>query len=963
MKHFKLFLMLLAFTGLSMTTANAEIPDLLGDYSGSAHITCEMPALDVTFDSLVCYLKPLPSHPAENPFLLEIAPIDVGGGTILPAYQMPVTIGPDYHFSADLLHIIIPEVSVSGIVLKNIPATIELVSGWAGDNILSVSLVLRAYVFASFSVYFNIDYIGNKTDVGFGGGDGTEQNPYLIYTAGQLKYLADFVNSGGGTLSKYYKLMNHLDLSVYSYGAGWKPIGNYPISFEGHFDGNKKEITGLKINIIPTKGTTNIGLFGYCAYGSIKNLGIHNADITVTGKYEPDWVFAGCLVGFNYSNISNCYSTGKITIIDGNQTTAGGLVGQGGPLTNCFSTVEVSSNNAFYSNTGGLVGTLGGGQTVSNCYASGNVSDYVEYTSSLPNGVGGLVGHMFGELVAGKSAIKDCAALNKCIWGGEQSNVGRIVGTNDTCLLKNNIALNSMKYICQMTNYWTKIGLDKNDGANYDISSLASDGTLGGRFTTAGGWIIKNGVLPKLCGKNFSYIPLHLWMGDGTKKFPYLVSIIDHLYSLAEIVNAGGDTKGLNFKLTGNIVMEKPVPGSPGNWIPIGCPIGPRRDVAECPFQGAFDGNNHKITGIVVQDFAREDAGLFGYTVEATIENLILDDCNIIGKDNAGSFVGEAKKTKIRNCKTVGRVATTRNYAGGLIGRADESEISECAASCRISGSGERYGGLVGYCGDKAKISNCFATGEVISQETYVGGLVGECGEAEISYCYSTGKVTGDEFVGGLVGYCDNATIQNCVALNDSVIATTSKACRVIGHFKQGVKRNNYAIKNMVLVSDNSTPSEGDCGSDISIELPWSHKFYVNKDLWYLGKVWDIDLGESRASSKWYICDGTTLPLIRGLYDSKDTPCRPVNITNPDATATQKIAIYPNPTNGELRITNGDLKIDNVEIFDVFGKMQNTESRIMNNELHLNLSNLATGIYFIRIQTEQEIVTQKVIKQ
>jgi hypothetical protein len=93
------------------------------------------------------------------------------------------------------------------------------------------------------------------------------------------------------------------------------------------------------------------------------------------------------------------------------------------------------------------------------------------------------------------------------------------------------------------------------------------------------------------------------------------------------------------------------------------------------------------------------------------------------------------------------------------------------------------------------------------------------------------------------------------------------------------------------------------------------------------------------------------------------------------------VSIYPNPTDGQLQITNYELRIENVEIFDVLGKkvqsltfnVQSSETRNPKPEkfpsfggagVVINISNLPSGIYFIRIQTEKgKIVTQKVVKQ
>ena len=70
------------------------------------------------------------------------------------------------------------------------------------------------------------------------------------------------------------------------------------------------------------------------------------------------------------------------------------------------------------------------------------------------------------------------------------------------------------------------------------------------------------------------------------------------------------------------------------------------------------------------------------------------------------------------------------------------------------------------------------------------------------------------------------------------------------------------------------------------------------------------------------------------------------------------ISVYPNPTTGQLVIENGELKIENVEIYDVLGRKQNAESRKGENTVTMDISGLASGIYFLKIDN----VVVKVIK-
>lgn len=70
--------------------------------------------------------------------------------------------------------------------------------------------------------------------------------------------------------------------------------------------------------------------------------------------------------------------------------------------------------------------------------------------------------------------------------------------------------------------------------------------------------------------------------------------------------------------------------------------------------------------------------------------------------------------------------------------------------------------------------------------------------------------------------------------------------------------------------------------------------------------------------------------------------------------------IYPNPTDGQLRIENGEWGIENIEIFDTSGKVQKIERRIQN---EIDISSLSAGIYFLRVKTEKGTIIKKIIKE
>ena len=72
------------------------------------------------------------------------------------------------------------------------------------------------------------------------------------------------------------------------------------------------------------------------------------------------------------------------------------------------------------------------------------------------------------------------------------------------------------------------------------------------------------------------------------------------------------------------------------------------------------------------------------------------------------------------------------------------------------------------------------------------------------------------------------------------------------------------------------------------------------------------------------------------------------------------ILIAPNPTTGELRIESGELRIDKIEIFDIYGRKQ--KSRRAEEQNIIDISHLPAGIYLVKIITEKGFVIKKVVK-
>jgi hypothetical protein len=216
--------------------------------------------------------------------------------------------------------------------------------------------------------------------VKYGGGIGTGQDPYQIWTPDQM-------NTIGATpddWNKHFKLMADVDLKGFS-GTAFRMIGVHPSygrPFSGVFDGNGKRILNFTYGVSTTI-PLGIGLFAAVdEKASIKDLVLENVNI-MGGTNGTIGSLVGACQGGSISNchvkggtVARCCSTGQVSA----RSDAGGLAGGNhATISNCYSTAQASATKGW---AGGLV--AGNDGTIRNCYSSGKVS--------APLSAGGLVG-------------------------------------------------------------------------------------------------------------------------------------------------------------------------------------------------------------------------------------------------------------------------------------------------------------------------------------------------------------------------------------------------------------------------------------------------------------------------------------------------------------------------------------------------------------------------------------------
>ena len=96
--------------------------------------------------------------------------------------------------------------------------------------------------------------------------------------------------------------------------------------------------------------------------------------------------------------------------------------------------------------------------------------------------------------------------------------------------------------------------------------------------------------------------------------------------------------------------------------------------------------------------------------------------------------------------------------------------------------------------------------------------------------------------------------------------------------------------------------------------------------------------------------------------------CAPIHISTAydgiESWLENSVSLYPNPAKEVVNVqcTMNNVQIETVEVFDVYGKLINTVV-VTENPTRINVSGLANGMYFVRVTTEEGMVTKTFVKK
>lgn len=267
----------------------------------------------------------------------------------------------------------------------------------------------------------------------YSGGRGTESDPWLISSVADLQLLANTINDGnaaefdadctgtgdeipGNYHGYYFKQTKDLDLSSIE---NWAPIGySGGCYFAGHYDGDGYTISNATCaGKNDDDGFATAGIFGWVAFGSVKNLTVKNADFFAEGNKNMSYAGGVLAVAYNCT-VENCsvYNS-KIEsrrAPNENSNYAGGITGiaSDSSFEKCASVKNTIRHGSF---GGGFIGSLdkkmGEDSKFTNCYVANCIVTGCSDTASNNTLSGGFLGaFMDGNAILKSCFVYDCVA-------------------------------------------------------------------------------------------------------------------------------------------------------------------------------------------------------------------------------------------------------------------------------------------------------------------------------------------------------------------------------------------------------------------------------------------------------------------------------------------------------------------------------------------------------------------------
>ncbi len=538
------------------------------------------------------------------------------------------------------------------------------------------------------------------------------------------------------------------------------------VSFQGDIKGSQR-VGGIvgetDMDVLRAETDVNIVVMDQDAGGIVGYLTGHVFQSRSSGTITPDAYEVdevGGIAGYSKGGISECVSTMDL-IRSGSfylDESIGGIVGEGGLVSASYALGTVEGKR--------YVGGIAGNGAVEYSYAMGTVhgSEYVgglvgygtvrnSYAANIVQGdsrVGGLIG-MAADTVVSSYWNTDISGLDTSAGGTGLTTAKMmkfssfagwdtlgyneyVIDGTDTCDYYKDFgvcysptgkfirhwAIDEGKSFPYLANHpflkktLVPIAVPTVAAKWQEIPVVASlmkvDGELVGKWL---GW-----AKPNMPGDPIERDSLYygyrigvvagkdtIW---GTSSYMAVPNKIE-ISSFEELQKIGND---IAYPLTANYELIKDIDASGSNFKPIGDGVH--------AFSGMFDGKNHTISNLTIDEPNRDFTGMFGYTQMARIKNLTLKNAKVTGSWYVGALGGEMKRTVVKNVVSLNGDIVGDSYVGGLIGSAREDSIEVVATTGNVTGV-EGVGGLIG--ASSSVLRDAFAIDVVKGHEPVAGAI------------------------------------------------------------------------------------------------------------------------------------------------------------------------------------------------------------------------------------------------
>lgn len=190
-------------------------------------------------------------------------------------------------------------------------------------------------------------------------------------------------------------------------------------------------------------------------------------------------------------------------------------------------------------------------------------------------------------------------------------------------------------------------------------------------------------------------------------------------------------------------------------------------------------------------------------------------------------------------------------------------------------------------------------------------------------------------------------------------------------------------IFNLEIINTNDAPVVQNNIPDQVAETGVFFEYQIPENTFFdedLGDSLSLSMSSDNVANEWLFFDSETntivgIPVNAGTYEITITAHDLVGATVYDDFKIKvtenstyisenniQIELYPNPTTDFFRVESGTFKVENVEIVDVTGKIIDNLQFITNNS-EIDVSGFPDGIYFVKIQTENGVFVEKLIKE